>query len=88
MTFQQVQKYETGANRISCSKLTEIAEALSSPIVFFFTGEREPRTEIADNLGQAPTEDGRRLVKAFGQMEKTQRKKVLALVESFVLSKR
>jgi len=34
--FQQVQKYETGANRVSASRLFEIAKALNTPISFFF----------------------------------------------------
>ncbi len=46
LTFQQVQKYERGANRVSASKLFEIAKALQTPVAFFF-----------DGLG--PTADGR-----------------------------
>ncbi len=38
LTFQQVQKYERGANRVSASKLWEIARSLSTPIGFFFDG--------------------------------------------------
>lgn len=41
LTFQQVQKYESGANRISASRLWEISEALDTPIGFFFDGLRE-----------------------------------------------
>lgn len=41
LTFQQVQKYESGANRISASRLWEIAEALDTPIGFFFDGLRD-----------------------------------------------
>ena len=36
--FQQVQKYETGANRIAASRLKDAAEALSVPVSFFFEG--------------------------------------------------
>lgn len=36
--FQQIQKYETGMNRVSASRLWDIAEALSVPINFFFEG--------------------------------------------------
>jgi transcriptional regulator with XRE-family HTH domain len=38
LTFQQVQKYERGANRISCSKLVEMAKAMSVPPGWFFEG--------------------------------------------------
>lgn len=36
--FQQIQKYETGANRVSASRLWDIADALSVPVGFFFEG--------------------------------------------------
>ncbi len=36
--FQQIQKYETGMNRVSASRLWDISEALSVPIDFFFEG--------------------------------------------------
>ena len=36
--FQQIQKYETGMNRISASRLFEIAAALEAPISYFFEG--------------------------------------------------
>lgn len=39
--FQQIQKYETGANRISASRLWDIAEALEVPVSFFFEGLEE-----------------------------------------------
>jgi transcriptional regulator with XRE-family HTH domain len=36
--FQQIQKYETGANRISASRLWDIAHALGVPVSYFFEG--------------------------------------------------
>jgi transcriptional regulator with XRE-family HTH domain len=36
LTFQQVQKYESGANRVSASRLYHISEALDVPVSFFF----------------------------------------------------
>ena len=42
LTFQQVQKYERGANRISCSKLYQIASALQAHIAYFFEGLPDP----------------------------------------------
>jgi transcriptional regulator with XRE-family HTH domain len=56
LTFQQVQKYEGGANRVSASRLSQIAKVLGVPIAYFFTGlesvgaadahEREMRERI------------------------------------------
>lgn len=53
LTFQQVQKYERGANRVSASKLYEIARALSAPVSYFFEGLSDPSTG-----GSRTAEDG------------------------------
>jgi transcriptional regulator with XRE-family HTH domain len=45
VTFQQVQKYENGTNRISIGRLTRIAEALDVPPTFFFA--RETKASVA-----------------------------------------
>jgi transcriptional regulator with XRE-family HTH domain len=44
ITFQQVQKYERGANRVSASKLWEIAAALKTTVAYFYEGlgDNEP----------------------------------------------
>ena len=42
LTFQQVQKYERGANRVSASKLYQIARALQASIPYFFDGLPDP----------------------------------------------
>lgn len=42
LTFQQVQKYERGANRVSASKLYEIARSLQAPVSYFFEGLADP----------------------------------------------
>ena len=41
LTFQQIQKYERGANRVSCSMLSEFAVALERPIAWFFESNDE-----------------------------------------------
>lgn len=46
--FQQIQKYETGMNRVSASRLYEIAKALDVPVAFFF----EAVDEGADENGE------------------------------------
>src|SRR5712692_1921768 len=51
LTFQQVQKYEKGTNRIGASRLQQISNTLQVPVAFFFEG--------APNLpGAAPSFDG------------------------------
>ncbi|HEX4180393.1 MAG TPA: helix-turn-helix transcriptional regulator [Caulobacteraceae bacterium] len=49
LTFQQVQKYERGANRISASKLYEIARTLRVPMAWFFEGLSDPSEGRDDN---------------------------------------
>lgn len=48
LTFQQVQKYERGANRISASKLYETATFLRTPLGFFFDGLNAPQNGGGD----------------------------------------
>ena len=62
LTFQQVQKYERGANRVSASKLYEIAAMLKAPISYFFDGLADPASETADDDSQGGDE---RAVHAF-----------------------
>ncbi|MBX3480125.1 MAG: helix-turn-helix transcriptional regulator [Caulobacter sp.] len=55
LTFQQIQKYERGANRVSASKLFAIAEALETPVGWFFEGletggHTAPAAGVADRL--------------------------------------
>ncbi|THD79942.1 MAG: helix-turn-helix domain-containing protein [Phenylobacterium sp.] len=47
LTFQQVQKYERGANRVSASKLWEIARALKTNVAYFYEGLEEEAHEPA-----------------------------------------
>jgi transcriptional regulator with XRE-family HTH domain len=55
LTFQQVQKYERGANRVSASKLYEIASALRSPVSYFFDGLADPAAE--ESMAARPSEE-------------------------------
>ena len=56
LTFQQVQKYEKGSNRISASRLQQIAKMLGVPVAFFFEGAPAGETTgggFADALAAA-----------------------------------
>jgi transcriptional regulator with XRE-family HTH domain len=71
LTFQQVQKYEKGTNRISASRLQHIAHILQIPVPFFFEGA--PGAPAGTGQGPSPdyvtaflaTSDGLALTKAF-----------------------
>lgn len=53
LTFQQVQKYERGANRIGASRLYAIAQILEAPIAYFFEGLDELETTNPDERIEA-----------------------------------
>lgn len=56
--FQQIQKYECGANRISAARLWQLAEALEIPVGYFYDGlgEANGRKEAAATALPAPTQ--------------------------------
>ena len=58
LTFQQIQKYERGANRISASKLYELSRILSVPVTYFFEGvesDSEGGSSTAEDSSSAGT---------------------------------
>ncbi len=89
VTFQQIQKYEKGFNRVSCSRLFEIAKALEAPITFFFTGlpETNAGLVIAGPFDADEAQEGRRLFDAFRQIKGHNTRKVLvSFIEAFAAS--
>jgi len=52
--FQQIQKYETGANRVSASRLWDIADTLGVPVSFFFEGLVSANGDMAPATVHAP----------------------------------
>jgi len=87
LTFQQVQKYEKGINRIGAGRLFEIARILDVPIDFFYDGVGTP----SDGVGEArapvmefvSSTEGLQLSLAFMKIKDPKvRKRVLDLVKS------
>lgn len=56
ITFQQVQKYENGANRISASRLFEFAQKLEVPVEWFFAGLGERSEPAPQKLSRRDAE--------------------------------
>ena len=91
LTFQQIQKYERGTNRVSASKLYETAIALGVPVSYFFEGLEEPpsKTDI-DMVERAvreflKTDEGAELARTFPRLTPGRlRQKVLELVRGIV----
>ncbi|WP_157746664.1 helix-turn-helix domain-containing protein [Variibacter gotjawalensis] len=67
LSFQQIQKYEKGKNRLTAVRLESIAEALSAPIAFFFA-EVPSSESSSDLLTVLSTPEGRRLTRAFARV--------------------
>lgn len=95
LSFQQVQKYERGANRVSAGRLYELSKALSVPIQYFFDDfedenaagdgagglrEEHPDFEGVDRIGDAVLSE---LVRGFSRInDKTVRRALVQLILS------
>jgi transcriptional regulator with XRE-family HTH domain len=100
LTFQQVQKYEKGTNRIGASRLQQIAHILQVQVSFFFEGA--PSAQVGtrtEGFGEAPspayvsdflaTSDGLALTKAFMRISDNKlRRRIVDLVEQIAGSEK
>jgi transcriptional regulator with XRE-family HTH domain len=86
--FQQIQKYECGANRISAARLWRLSQALEVPVGYFYEGlsdggERRPDaprpTGGPDVVGRKETQD---LIRAYYQLDERPRRRLLDLARS------
>jgi transcriptional regulator with XRE-family HTH domain len=57
ITFQQIQKYEKGTNRVGASRLQAISSILNVPIAFFFEGAPGQDGEAVAGMAEAPSSD-------------------------------
>jgi transcriptional regulator with XRE-family HTH domain len=87
ITFQQVQKYEKGSNRVSASRLHKMSKVLSVPIQYFFEGLQEP--ENGSGFGEAGAEhvidvassaEGVQLARVLAEIESAGRRKLLVAI--------
>lgn len=91
LTFQQVQKYEKGTNRIGASRLQHISQILQVPVSFFFEGApSQPGRFASPDAASSPayvadflaTSDGLSLTKNFPKINSQKlRRRVVELVE-------
>jgi transcriptional regulator with XRE-family HTH domain len=96
VTFQQVQKYEKGVNRVGAGRLTKIAEVLGVPVGSFFSGkEMLVDGQAKDGEGEASplkllTVSGAfRLLRAYAEIEDTNlRRSIVDLVEQITSQRR
>jgi transcriptional regulator with XRE-family HTH domain len=93
VTFQQVQKYEKGINRIAASRLQQIGDIFMVPESFFFEGENSLRSAPFRAVAPVPSyldefiasADGSALVSAFSRIKNPKlRRRIVDLVGSIV----
>lgn len=78
--FQQIQKYETGTNRISASRLWDIADALDVPVSFFFEGLDGVGSNASTAQGDMMTDkEALELVRAYYAIPENQRRRLFDL---------
>lgn len=75
MTFQQIQKYEHGTNKISAARLIDFSKVLNVPISYFYAGlgdigEKTPKGLMVSDVGQASLQDDPILRKESTQLLK------------------
>ncbi|MEH6646029.1 helix-turn-helix domain-containing protein [Sulfitobacter sp.] len=82
--FQQIQKYETGANRVSASRLWDIAAALGIPVSAFFEGVPDVEAPSPSHQCAVPHDlledkEAVELVRSYYAIPKNQRRRLLEL---------
>jgi transcriptional regulator with XRE-family HTH domain len=86
--FQQVQKYESGANRISASRLWDLSKALKVPVTYFFEGlegvpetdgELPPMATFSAAVGEKETHD---MLRAYLTLAEGPRRRLLDLAQA------
>ncbi|MBF9233136.1 helix-turn-helix domain-containing protein [Microvirga alba] len=91
LTFQQVQKYEKGTNRISVGRLVDIAKILGVDIPFFFNGIKSIKADAGFAEEEAPpyisevmsTPEGLQLIRTFTNIKNPKvRKSIVQLVSA------
>jgi len=87
ITFQQLQKYERGTNRVSASKLYGMAVTLQTSVAWFFEGMPPEADGEGDQRAQAvrrflATEEGVELASLVPQLPMSQRRQILALAKT------
>ncbi|WP_091736269.1 helix-turn-helix domain-containing protein [Phenylobacterium immobile] len=90
LTFQQIQKYERAANRVSASKLFEVSQALNTSVAYFYEGLHDAASNSTASAGRSDavqdfllTSEGMELASAFPRIKQGRvRRKVLDLVRT------
>ena len=91
LTFQQVQKYEKGTNRVSAGRLQRIADMLNIPVTFFYggVGARAKKREANDPaLAFMQTRGAVRLMRAYSEISSRSTKYALVVLAESLSNKK
>jgi transcriptional regulator with XRE-family HTH domain len=77
--FQQIQKYETGMNRVSASRLWDIAATLDVTVGFFFQGLHEDQKEQAAGVDLLAEKEALELLRTYYAIPEAQRRRLFEL---------
>jgi transcriptional regulator with XRE-family HTH domain len=82
ITFQQLQKYETGKNRVSAGRLQRLAEVFGVPVNALFGSPSQRQTKRTENLAFLDSAGAMRLIRAYAKLSTPRMKRALvALAE-------
>ena len=90
LTFQQVQKYEKGTNRVSAGRLQKIAEMLNTPVMFFYGGmgaQAKKRMTRDNGLALVQTKGAMRLMRAYSEISSRATKYALVVLAESLKNK-
>jgi transcriptional regulator with XRE-family HTH domain len=83
LSFQQIQKYERGVNRVGATRLSQIAKALDVPVTFFYDDDGKGSREVRSLLTETKGDLSVRLLRAYSQITQPGlRRQIVGLVES------
>jgi transcriptional regulator with XRE-family HTH domain len=84
--FQQIQKYECGANRVSAARLWTLAQVLGVPVGYFYDGLRSAAPEAASQRADGPETvahaESLDLIRAYYQLDERPRRRLMAMAKS------
>ncbi len=77
--FQQIQKYETGMNRVSASRLWDIASAVDVPVSYFFEGLPDDHDDAVRSPDLMTDKEALQLVQSYYSIPEPQRRQIFEL---------
>src|SRR5688500_16243896 len=90
LTFQQVQKYEKGTNRVSAGRLQRIADLLDTPVMFFYGGmgaRPKKKDQRNSSLAFVQTRGAMRLLRAYAEIDSRPTKYALVVLAESLRTK-